>query len=207
MLSTPVLPGAPGPKFRRKLPDATNSPYFNLDRHLIPKYVSGRKRLLDDLNDSGSPFVTTPEEQPRNPVANFKALRNKGSSRLTSVEGRDIFGMSPLKKNVRGGSGDIEIIDSTSTTNLHQSKVRDDDDESSPVPRAAKQLGIKVNSHDRPALSSGVKRASRFDNRSLSGRKRPINSLRREESTLALQESPRSTSADALRNTISRMKL
>lgn len=209
VLSTPVAPDAPGSKFRRKLPDTTNSPYFGLDRHLNQKFVSGRKRLLDDLNESGSPFVTSPGAQSRKPVAKYKTPRNRGLSRVTSVEGRDMFGRSPLRKDARGRRGDVEIIDLTSTTNAHQSKVHDDDNDFRPMPRVEKHSGFDL-SHNRTAISPGVKRTNLSDNRSLSGNKRSIKSLGGEARTpQTSKDKPRYTSAEAeaLRNTIGCMKL
>lgn len=49
---------------KKKLPDATNSPYFNLERHLYANTISSyevrksRQRILRNVRESGSLFVT-----------------------------------------------------------------------------------------------------------------------------------------------------
>ena len=113
VLSAPASKDALGPKRRKMIPDATSSPYFGLDRHLNRKAPSGRKRLLDDLNESGSPFVTTSATQQRKPVVNIVAQRGKGLSRVVSMDGADLFGMSPLKMKVESQEpkADIRIVD------------------------------------------------------------------------------------------------
>ncbi|TAQ83849.1 hypothetical protein B7494_g7825 [Chlorociboria aeruginascens] len=44
-------------KRRRKMPDASASPYFSLHRHLNPKSPSKRRRILADLKESGASFL------------------------------------------------------------------------------------------------------------------------------------------------------
>jgi len=75
---------------RRKFPDATLSPYFNLDRHLKQKEVPERKRILADLNNRGSHFVTNSAE-PTSSTINISVPRSQGSSRVQSVDGNDLF--------------------------------------------------------------------------------------------------------------------
>jgi serine/threonine protein kinase len=75
------------PKFRKRVPDTSMSPYFNLDRHLAPRAPSTRKRLLDDLSQSGSTFVHT--KMPR--VGRFATPSGRRIS-IESVRGNDIFG-------------------------------------------------------------------------------------------------------------------
>jgi hypothetical protein len=77
---------------------------------LNQKAPSGRKRLLDDLNETGSPFVTSQTPQQREPAANTGVHKGKGLSRIVSVDGTDLFGMFPLKMET-DPEANIEIID------------------------------------------------------------------------------------------------
>ena len=112
-LSAPGSKDAHGPNFRRKIPDATSSPYFGLDRHLNQKAPSGRKRLLDDLNESGSPFVTSTALQQRKLEVSIGAHRGGSLSRVVSMDGTDLFGMSLVKTKMATEEleAEIEIID------------------------------------------------------------------------------------------------
>jgi serine/threonine protein kinase len=76
-----------GPKFRRKIPDTTLSPYFNLDRHLLPRGPANRKIILASLLESGSSFV--PSEDSHNKPAASKSGRKE---RIISANGKDMFG-------------------------------------------------------------------------------------------------------------------
>lgn len=80
-------------KSRRKIPDASSSPYFSLDRHLKQRPSSHRRTLLADLNKSGSQFITTKDSK-------FSRLR------VQSTHGRDIFGKS--QENLDSNSPDEE---------------------------------------------------------------------------------------------------
>jgi len=72
-------PEIPVQKFRKKVPDATLSPYFGLDRHLYQREEPTRKRILQDLMDSGSQFVASKEPPP-------KKTMSFGSGHLSSLD-------------------------------------------------------------------------------------------------------------------------
>lgn len=202
VLSAPTALDAPGLKFRRKIPDATNSPYFGLDRHLNQKTTSSRKRLLDDLNESGSPFVTAQVSQQQKPIANIGAQRNKGLGRVMSVEGTDLFGTSPLKMNAHDRGGDVEIIDLTN----HIPQLRADGDDFIPIShkrRVEKQFDFNVSSPNRPAESP----TDRSNNHSLSGSKQKLLGTEARTPGAASKCSPGYTSTKALRKTVGKMKL
>ncbi|KAI6716316.1 hypothetical protein PZA11_002612 [Diplocarpon coronariae] len=65
-------------KSRRRIPDASSSAYFSLDKHIQPKLPSQRRSLLDNLNKSGSQFVVAEE-------SDISRLR------ITTTHGRDMF--------------------------------------------------------------------------------------------------------------------
>ena len=206
VLSSPIAAETPGPRFRRKIPDATSSPYFGLDRHLNQKAPSGRKRLLKDLNESGSPFLTFQEPQKSKSVANIGAQRIRGFSRVVSVEGTDLFGMSPQKDEPQsGGDFDVNIIDLTSTVADHSS----DGDDLIPTtltPRAEKRFGCSVSSPIRSSLAAV--RTEDSGNRRFSGGKRcKVSRAEAKASDAISRESPRYTTAEALRSSVRRMKL
>lgn len=75
---TPETEQEKGPKFRRKFPDATFSPYFNLDRHLTQKRPPTRGEVLASLLESGSSFVPS------------KDIRHKPAARLATRKHRDM---------------------------------------------------------------------------------------------------------------------
>ncbi|TVY62725.1 Meiosis-specific serine/threonine-protein kinase mek1 [Lachnellula suecica] len=79
-----------GPKFRRKLPDASSSPYFSLDRHLLQKGTSSRKDVLASLVESGSQFVSS-TDSPKN-ADTSKFSRTSRGVNIVSVNGNDLFG-------------------------------------------------------------------------------------------------------------------
>ncbi|KAG4440423.1 hypothetical protein IFR05_004067 [Cadophora sp. M221] len=68
---------------KRKLPDASSSAYFTLDRHLHRREVSQRRTLLAGLSKTGSQFVASADET------------NTSRRQMASISGRDMFGRSP----------------------------------------------------------------------------------------------------------------
>ncbi|KAH6715543.1 kinase-like protein [Leptodontidium sp. MPI-SDFR-AT-0119] len=68
---------------KRKLPDASSSPYFTLDRHLHRREASQRRTLLAGLSKTGSQFVAPADET--------KTYRLQ----MVSILGRDMFGRNP----------------------------------------------------------------------------------------------------------------
>lgn len=85
----PVAEGA-GSVRRKRLPDVSLSPYFNLDRHLQPRspQMEKRRRIIDDLRVSGECFLTSESQQhlPRH------SQRRKSRLLVKSVCGIDLFG-------------------------------------------------------------------------------------------------------------------
>jgi serine/threonine protein kinase len=81
-----------GPKFRKKIPDTSLSPYFSLDRHLFQRPAPTRKVVLASLAESGSAFVV-PDDAQTKPIANKSARRARGIS-VISVNAKDMFGKS-----------------------------------------------------------------------------------------------------------------
>ncbi|KAH8588385.1 kinase-like domain-containing protein [Bisporella sp. PMI_857] len=75
------------PKYHKKLPDVSLSPYFGLDRHLYQNEEPTRKRILEDLSESGSQFVTVKESSSTKIIDVAYGLK-KGES----VRASDIFG-------------------------------------------------------------------------------------------------------------------
>lgn len=82
--------GGVGPVRRKRLPDATSSPYFNLDRHLQSRspQIAKRRQILDDLKESGESFMDA-ESQQNIPTHN---TRISYQISVNSVAGSDLFG-------------------------------------------------------------------------------------------------------------------
>ena len=200
MRSLKVLPGivltaATSPdtsitKLRRKIPDTSMSPYFGLDRHLNQKMPSTKKRLLADLNESGTQFVTFQSPSKQIATANTGVQKDKGSSRVISVEGRDLFGMSAETKP---DLSDIEELDLIPTT---------------PRSRMEDQVRFNHGKSSRPSTSPSEE--SRHGSTGPSTSKRAIIGSDaadgRIHSMVAKQlPMPRYTSAKTLRDTVSKM--
>ncbi|TGO31008.1 hypothetical protein BPAE_0002g01010 [Botrytis paeoniae] len=87
---------------RKRLPDASSSPYFNLDRHLQSRspHMAKRRRILDDLKETGGAFVGSESQQnePRD------SLRTKNHIQVKSVTGIDLFGSSTVSMNRQMGN-------------------------------------------------------------------------------------------------------
>lgn len=96
---------------RRKLPDATASPYFNLDRHLLPKVPSKRRELLANLNESGSCFIRSGESQKTNSIANMAVRRKQDIVNVINVDGKDIFGTSQVNRPTNEEDADVDAVD------------------------------------------------------------------------------------------------
>ena len=206
VLPSPTPVATSRPLLRKRIPDATSSPYFGLDRHLKQKAPSGRKRLLDDLNESGSPFVTSQELQPLRPIANTSAQRGLVSSRVISVDGSDIFGMSP-QKDATQNAGDVYGFDSISAVDDHNS----DDDGIIPrtSTRRVENQGI-TGSGCSIRLSRDISKSNTSGSGltgSLSGGKRAKLSVMGGRASPASPETPRDTTAEKLRQNVRRMKL
>jgi serine/threonine protein kinase len=93
VVPTPAPTDRVGSKLRRgKIPDASLSPYFGLDRHLMQKVPSKRKDILANLNESGSHFITEPSQN-KHTVATTVGQADRVVT-ITSVDGSDIFGKS-----------------------------------------------------------------------------------------------------------------
>ncbi|KAK2628474.1 hypothetical protein QTJ16_001577 [Diplocarpon rosae] len=86
------------PKSRRRIPDASSSAYFSLDRHIQQKVPSQRRTLLENLHKSGSQFVAT--EEP-----------DASQLRITTTHGRDMFGKvgDPPTQDLYGSEHEHEI--------------------------------------------------------------------------------------------------
>lgn len=74
----------------KRLPDASLSPYFNLDRHLQSRspQMAKRRRILDDLKESGESFMSSESQKNvsrRNP-------ERKSEIPMKSVTSNDLFG-------------------------------------------------------------------------------------------------------------------
>lgn len=79
-----------GTKPRRKLSDASSSPYFGLDRHLHTRTSPKRQAILEMLNESGSHFISSEHaNKPR--VLNTDDLSMSTASVVT-VDASDLFG-------------------------------------------------------------------------------------------------------------------
>lgn len=102
----------PVAKARKKFPDVTSSPYFGLDRHLQPRQTttSTRKRVLDDLTQSGSQFLRSVEPDRTEPPFKKKRARIRRPS-MISVEGDDIFDMSPKKNIIQDSVSELDGAD------------------------------------------------------------------------------------------------
>ncbi|KAM3068107.1 hypothetical protein ACMFMG_011156 [Clarireedia jacksonii] len=81
-----------GVKIRKRLPDASSSPYFSLNRHLITRSPSKRLRVLEELNKSGVQFLA-PEGHQHESGSEHDAERPK-RLRIRSTHGSDMFGKS-----------------------------------------------------------------------------------------------------------------
>lgn len=89
-LASTITRDPPVMKAQRKILDASLSPYFSLDRHLQQREPSTRKRLLEDLSQSGSQFVTFKEPRTTNSSVNTSFRRGQ-LPKIIPVEGGDIF--------------------------------------------------------------------------------------------------------------------
>ncbi|CAD6439716.1 ddae8d5f-1741-4f7b-b46d-a3c257f53528 [Sclerotinia trifoliorum] len=89
--------GGVGSVRRKRLPDASQSPYFNLDRHLQSRspQMAKRRQILDDLKESGESFMDA-ELQQDIPRHNTR-IRDQIS--VNSVAGSDLFGSQTALAN------------------------------------------------------------------------------------------------------------
>jgi serine/threonine protein kinase len=102
-------------KSRRKVADITPSPYFGLDRHLQPKMASKRKMILDSLNESGSPFLVTEQNQHKTRVAN-PTTQMRDVVSIETVRGIDLFGTFRSSKVASQEESDLDEICLVPTT-------------------------------------------------------------------------------------------
>lgn len=174
-------------KLRRKIPDTSMSPYFGLDRHLNQKMPSTKKRLLADLNESGTQFVTFQSPSKQIATANPGAQRDKGSSRVISVEGRDLFGMSAETKPAFSDFEElVDLIPTTPRSRIEEDQVRFD-------------LGKSARPSTSPSESAGPSTSKR-------ARKGPDAEDGRIQSMAAKQlPMPRYTPANPSRDTVSKI--
>lgn len=145
--------------------------------------------------------------QQRKSIAKIGAQRVTGMNRVVSMEGTDLFGMSPLEKDTpqSGGDFDVDVVDLSAAADGHNS----DGDGLTPTTtfhRAGKQIGSSISSSIRP--SPGAANNYGSGNRSLSGGKRcKVANAEPRTPDASSKGSPRYTTADALRNSVRRMKL
>ncbi|KUJ19885.1 Pkinase-domain-containing protein, partial [Mollisia scopiformis] len=117
----------PGPRFRRKIPDASSSPYFGLERHLQQKVVSKRKNILEEVNNSGGRFLTS-DAHHKGPGVSMRTRRDKQVT-FESVDGRDIFGTSSSAVRDELEDVDLDEVSLIPTT---------------PIPRVEKGYGFNL---------------------------------------------------------------
>lgn len=131
-----------GPKFRRKLPDTTMSPYFGLDRHLQHRESPQRRTILENLSESGSLFLTAEAPTKAPCAANMAARRLLD---IKSVSGKDLFGYSSNQRESSSGSSKASESQLTPRTALP-----DVADRSSPPPRGASREDDELSEDERP---------------------------------------------------------
>ena len=108
--ASPVVTASP--KLRRKLPDVSMaSPYFGLDRHLYTREEPTRKRILDDLLESGSQFVTTKPPPLRIFAENSSSYRT--SDKL--VPANNLFGSSREEEQEISSTIDLDEVNLSSS--------------------------------------------------------------------------------------------
>ena len=186
------LPGrvtaAPAPtervasKVRRgRIPDASLSPYFGLDRHLIEKIPSRRKDILANLSQSGSRFITE-TSQDKKSVPNTLARRDRIVP-ITSVEASDIFG-----KSLQPALDSVELVPAT------------------PIASPEKAHGSPVTS---PLESGDESLISDFDIRSNSQAKKRKQSWDPDDRRIhdiVAKQLPRFTTAKVMKDAVNKMK-
>lgn len=100
-------------KSKRKFPDSSASPYFSLDRHLHERSAATlmpkRKRILADLNESGSMFVANRAE-PEFPSLKAWQLKAKALPDIYQVSSSDIFGTSTQTSAVLKAGSDTDEV-------------------------------------------------------------------------------------------------
>lgn len=203
VLSTPISAELPRPRIRKKIPDATNSPYFGLDRHLTQKTPSGRKRLLDEINDSGSPFITSQETQQRKLVANTSAHRVRGMNKVMSVDGSDLFGMSAEKQDASQWTESPDVVVADFVTGPGDYNLSPDD----PSLLSFNTRSEMQHETSRPSRSSlGKARVSEPELQSNSGNKHQIPPVTDASIDGQSAKNPRYTTAESLRKSVGRMK-
>lgn len=117
---------------RKKLPDATSSPYFTLDRHLqAPKVPPTRKQLLRDLKVGGSSFVVDPEPQ-MSTKWNSQTQKSRAFEAVKFVDGRNMFSNSRTPRISEsqietqdltpGGSDEVDLVSATPSSAEKRSK-------------------------------------------------------------------------------------
>jgi len=104
--------------------DMSPSPYLGLDRHLQPKIASKRKMILDTLNESGSPFLVTEQNQHRASVVNT-SIHLRGTRRIETAEGIDLFASFRSSQATIHEELGLNEICLVPTTPLVQHSVRD----------------------------------------------------------------------------------
>ncbi|TEY77228.1 hypothetical protein BOTCAL_0057g00180 [Botryotinia calthae] len=89
---------------RKRLPDTSMSPYFNLDRHLQSRspQMAKRRRILDDLKETGVAFVNSESQD----GDSRDTPRSKNHVQVKSVAGIDLFENSTISMNRQTGSSD-----------------------------------------------------------------------------------------------------
>jgi serine/threonine protein kinase len=111
-----------GTKSRKRLPDASSSPYFSLNRHLTSRPPSKRLRVLEELNRSGLHFLS-PENHQHKSGSRHDAHRPK-PVRIRSTLGKDMFGKSIESKSESLACSDRGDRASASNMNVHSLSMR-----------------------------------------------------------------------------------
>jgi hypothetical protein len=109
------------PNLISKYPDGSLSPYFGLEKHLQERPSnSGRKRILEDLHELGSQFITLSPHQAKAIAIESDTQPISGVARAMSVDGRDIFAVS----NTSSTEDPTDEIALVSTDPLHRSELQ-----------------------------------------------------------------------------------
>lgn len=104
-----------GARLRKKLPDVSLSPYFALDRHLNRRSQPTRRAILDSLQESGTQFIPSQDE---NASANPKHQREE-PKKIITVSAQDLFGTSELAGSLTQSGTDYgDEVDLIPTDNL-----------------------------------------------------------------------------------------
>jgi serine/threonine protein kinase len=190
-INIPSIPERQVVKLRKRVPDASLSPYFGLDRHLLQRMPSTRKRILEDLNESGSQFINATNLKMGTAENCIEKRGDRSADKVMSVDGGDLFGMCQEGRSTMQSGSDLDEVGQTLFNWKTESRIDSGMDPDDTIYTLGPSTAISMHSIE-PSIYKRVRKESDEEDKRVHD--------------IAARELPRLSTAKALKEAVCKLK-